>query len=356
MKTKKKNILVQLLLSTTLIVSVSLFSFFLLGNSSYKIVALVLLMCVALIAVSFDFIPVIYSAVLSSLIWNFFFIPPIFTFHISNAEDILMFVMYFVVAFVHAFLTYKIKQAEKKAREKEEKEKVIQLYNTLLNSLSHELRTPIATIIGSVDFLKEKKNLSFDEQAAIYNELEIASTRLNKQVQNLLSMSRLDSGTIATKLDWIDVNDVINKVLNEFQELKDKKICVLESMEDLPLYKTDGALLEQIIYNLIHNAVEHTPHNTIISIEVHEDDQKLEITIEDNGKGFPEEELDKVFDKFYRLPRSKTGGVGLGLSIVKGFTEALNGKIVLENKTKGARFTVEIPCETSYINRLTYDD
>jgi two-component system sensor histidine kinase KdpD len=346
----------QLFFSVFLISLVALCCYFSIETENYRIVAMILLMTVSIIAIVFDFITVIISAFISALIWNYFFIPPIFTFHIANTEDNLMFILYFFVVLMHAVLSNKIKHVEKKAREKEEKERIIALYNTLLNSLSHELRTPISTIISSVDFLKENKNLKENELTTIYKELDFASIRLNKQVENLLNMSRLDSGMLKAKLDWIDISDVINKVINSFGDFTDRKIFYLQSIYDIPLYKTDGGILEQIIYNILHNAIEHTPFEAMITIEVHGEEGQLNLILEDNGNGFPEEELDNVFEKFYRLSTSKTGGVGLGLSIVKGLTEALNGTVKLENKVKGARFTIEIPCETLYPKCENYDD
>ena len=118
---------------------------------------------------------------------------------------------------------------------------------------------------------------------------------------------------------------------------------------DLPLVKTDKMLLQQIIYNLVNNATIYTKPGSIINIDaiIHAD--ILKIIIEDNGEGFPPDEIENVFDKFYRLKSSRTGGTGLGLSIAKGFTEALTGNINLENiSTGGARFTIELPCKISY--------
>jgi len=127
----------------------------------YKVVAFTLLVAVSLIAMTFDILPVFVAAVISALIWDFFFIPPRFTLHVSSTEDAILLIMYFLIALVNAVLTYKIRQVEKNAKQKEEKANAVKLYNTLLNSLSHELRTPIATIIGATDNLQiNKKNLS----------------------------------------------------------------------------------------------------------------------------------------------------------------------------------------------------
>ena len=163
----------QCLISITLVISVSLICFFLSNHIDYRITALILLMTVSVTAMLFDIIPVLITAFLSGLILNYFFIQPLFTLHITNTEDILLFFMYVIIALVNAVLTYKIREVENKARDKEEKEKTIQLYDTLLNSLSHELRTPIATIIGAIDTLKENKNkLSENNQTVLLEEID----------------------------------------------------------------------------------------------------------------------------------------------------------------------------------------
>jgi two-component system sensor histidine kinase KdpD len=341
----------------------------------YKVVALILMVTVSLIAMFFDIAPVLISAILSALIWDFFFIPPRFKFRVSSAEDSLLLLMYFVIALVNASLTFKIRQIEKKASEKEEKENAIKLYNTLLNSLSHELQTPIATIIGATDTLRDSETkLSGENKNELVNEISIAALRLNEQVKNLLNMSRLESGFLQLKKDWCDINELIYSAVNKVQlKVCNRKIQITVP-ENFPLFKLDFGIMEQIIYNLLNNALQYTPCNSTISIAanystivkghfdvdenvsiVHRDSvsTKMTIVILDNGPGFPEKEINKVFDKFYRLDTSRTGGTGLGLSIVKGFIEAHNGTIELTNMLHGgARFKIEIPAEASYLNRL----
>ena len=148
---RKFNRSTQYLISVAIVTVIAASCYFNASLINYKIVAWVLLRSVSILAMVLDILPVLLAAVLSALVWNFFFIPPLFTFHIDNAEDLLMFLLYFFIAMVNTVLSFKIRKEEKKARDKEEKEKAIKLYNTLLNSLSHELRTPIATIIGAVD-------------------------------------------------------------------------------------------------------------------------------------------------------------------------------------------------------------
>ena len=344
----------QSTISIALVFTVSIICFFSLKYIDYRINALILLMTVSIVAMLFEIIPVVVTAILSGLILNFFFIQPLYTFHITNTEDILLFLMYFIIAVVNAVLTFKIREAENKARDKEEKEKTIKLYNTLLNSLSHELRTPIATIIGAIDILKENKNkLSEINQNALLDEIDTATIRLNRQVENLLNMSRLETGMLKLKLDWCDSNELIYAVIQKITTIKNNHTIHFIAKEKLPLFKLDAGLMEEIIQNLITNALQYTPENSIIKIEVVHQNDSCVFSVSDNGNGFPESEIQFAFDKFYRLPSTKTGGSGLGLSIVKGFVEAHNGTIKLENNVNsGANFTVTIPTETSYLNNL----
>lgn len=120
-----------------------------------------------------DIFPLIYTALLSALIWDYFLLLK-FTFHVESTEDILLLLMYFVIAFVNAILINRIRKAEKESNEKEKKEKTIKLYNTLLNSLSHELRTPIATIVGATDALQEQTiNLSNEDKTTLVSEISL---------------------------------------------------------------------------------------------------------------------------------------------------------------------------------------
>jgi len=353
-KSHKYSTFIQCLISAAVVVASAALCSLLFMPLGYKTVALILLMTVSVLAIMLDILPVLLAATLSALIWNFFFIPPVFTFHIDNTEDLLMFLMYFVIALVNAVLMFKIRDAEQKARDKEERENAIKLYNTLLNSLSHEMRTPLATIIGAIDTIKENQNkLSKINNDYLLSEIEIASTRLNRQVENLLNMSRIETGMLKLKKDWCDVNELIFSVIQKFTESGITHKVEFIPNENLPLFKLDEGLMEQVIHNLLDNAIQYTSANSIIKISADLKSEKFEFEISDNGKGFSESEIEHIFEKFYRIPNTKTGGSGLGLSIVKGFVEAHNGNVLVENsKSGGAKFSISIPAETSFIMNL----
>jgi two-component system sensor histidine kinase KdpD len=340
----------QYLYSIVIVILISLLCFGLSEFISYQVVAFILLLTVSLLAVLFDILPVLLSAALSAFTWDFFFIPPRFTIHVDTTEDTILLIMYFVIALISGVLTYKIRQIEKAVRLKEERANSVKLYNTILNSLSHELRTPIATIIGAADNLQSNQNLSTANKEQLISEISKASLRLNQQVENLLNISRLESGHIKPKNDWCDIEELIYEVVRRVEENGSNRKIGVSINSNIPLCYLDKGMLEQVTYNLLNNAVIHTESKTKIDISASCHADLLELIIEDDGKGFPETEMKDIFHKFSRNKNQKTSGSGLGLSIVKGFTEALGGNVELrKGDAGGAKFTITIPVKTSHL-------
>ena len=338
----------QFIYCAGIIALVSAACFGLSGIMGYRVAALILLLTVSLLAITFDIIPVLLSAVLSAFIWDFFFIPPRFTIHVDTTEHAILLIMYFVIAMISGVLTHKIRQVEKLSRLKEEKANSVKLYNTILNSLSHELRTPIAAIIGATDNLQGNQNLTALDREQLIAEISKASLRLNQQVENLLNISRLESGHIKPKNDWCDVVELVYEVVKRVEENNPQRNIHISMNQDLPLCFVDKGMLEQVIYNLLNNAAIHTDRNCGIEISATCPANILQIIIEDSGKGFTEKDRKTVFEKFSLKPGSNNQGSGLGLSIVKGFTEALGGDVSLrKSHSGGAKFMISIPVKTS---------
>ncbi|MGE5518834.1 MAG: ATP-binding protein [Candidatus Dadabacteria bacterium] len=342
----------QYLVSIGLVISVAAVCFVFKGYMGYRVAALVLLLTVSLLAITFDILPVLISAALSAFIWDFFFIPPHFKIIVDTTEDTILLVMYFIIAIVSGVLTYKIRQIEKEARLKEEKANSVKLYNTILNSLSHELRTPIAAILGATDNLQTNPYLTKEDQEQLIAEISKASVRLNQQVENLLNISRLQSGHIQPKYDWVDVGELIYQTVKSVEENNPGRKIKISIPPGLPLCSSDKGMLEQIIYNLLNNAAIHTPAECRIDIAAACHADVLEIIIEDSGKGFSHDAGD-VFNKFSRSNKSSTSRSGLGLSIVNGFTEALKGSVELSrSQFGGARFILSLPVKTTELQSI----
>jgi len=489
----------QYLITSLMVVLTSIVFYLVKGIIGYQIISFGLLILVSILALFYGTGPILLAATLSALTWDYFFIPPQFTFHIQEPMDVLMLIMFFIIALLNGILTSRVRHQEKKIRIREERTHALyqltreltmtsgieevskiavryiqkffnlecaiilkddsnklenepvhitkirlsdnelsiaswvykhsakagkytdtlpstsytfypltgnvdnmgvivveqaavftqgeeqfweafisqisskyereflrnaakkayilsesdKLYKTLFNSISHELRIPVATIIGASDTLLSQ---SYPEETRLklYSEINTASIRLNQLIENLLNMSRLESGRITPRTDWCDVHDLANNVANNLQQelLPYKFHIVIPS--DMPLVRIDFGLIEQVLHNLILNATQNVPPGTAIRLKFYYDNGKLTMQVMDRGNGFPPEDLTMVFNKFYRGKDAKTGGTGLGLSIVKGFVEAHNGTVIAENRQNGgAIFTIKIPVEISEMNQYS---
>lgn len=463
----------------------------------YQTVSYILLLSVALLALAFGPGPVLLAAGLSAVIWDYFFIPPRFTFVIGKIEDILMFGMYFIIAIVTSILNTKIRSREKAVRLREERltalyslandlssaqtldlvlksaveniskvfnadvtvlltdsrnilfntyiqenvltldqkefsvatwvytngkkagrftetlpsakaqyyplstprkaygvvavqfkndevlemeqesllesfvreiavaierevlnetakrsliiEESEKLYKNLFNSISHELRTPLSTILGSVSYLLDSTNDDTSKpDTQLLKEIQIASNRLNRLVENLLDMTRLESGRMELNLNWYDIHDLISSTLKQLEKELKNYIVEIDIPQDMPLLKIDFILIEQVLKNILYNASIYTPAGTVINITTKFDEENCYITIADNGPGIPQEHITYIFDKFYRAKGKNTGGIGLGLSIAKGFVEAHSGLISVKSIiSEGTTFTIQLKRENN---------
>lgn len=218
------------------------------------------------------------------------------------------------------------------------------LHQTLLNSISHEMRTPLTAILGTASALEERALAQNPEAVMeVGRDLQEAGNRLNRVIENLLDMSRLNSGVLSLHLEWHDLNDLVGVVAQKNAKILSKHILKIHGLEEISLVKMDFRLMEHALSNLLLNATLYTPAGSTIQIVLRKESEKMILRIEDDGPGIPEDAKLKVFDKFYRLPGSPPGGTGLGLSIVKSIIELHGGKIFLEEiKPHGACFRIEL--------------
>ena len=253
---------------------------------------------------------------------------------------LMMFLHQWAFALDRAFL----REQAARTRLLEESER---LNKTLLNSISHELRTPLAAITGASSSLMEAA-VAEDGQARdiLIEDIRAASSRLNRLVENLLDMTRIESGGLTIAKDWCDVRDIINAVLGGLSEELSRHTVRASFADELPLVKLDGIIMEQVLSNIVLNAAQYTPPGTTIHIRSFFETPMLVFSVEDEGPGLPEESIHRIFDKFYRVPGSRAGGTGLGLSIVKGFVELHGGSVEAANRQgKGAQFLIRLPVE-----------
>ncbi|MGV3661921.1 MAG: DUF4118 domain-containing protein [Prosthecobacter sp.] len=210
------------------------------------------------------------------------------------------------------------------------------LHRTLLDSVSHELKTPLAVIHASLEGMS-------DVQSPYVKEISTASQRLQRVVDSLLQMTRLESEVLQPRPDWCDLQDVISAARQAAGESLEPHPVQIELPHDLPLLKLDHALLAQAMANILHNAAVYTPSAAAIDIKATFHAGSLRLVIRDHGPGLPSGEEGRVFDKFYRAKGTPAGGTGLGLAIARGFIQAQGGRITARNHPEGgAEFVIEL--------------
>ncbi|CAK0766291.1 two-component system, OmpR family, sensor histidine kinase KdpD [Azospirillaceae bacterium] len=222
------------------------------------------------------------------------------------------------------------------------------LRSALLNSLSHDLRTPLSSIMAAASSLQSYED-RYD--AAMRQELvtaiQVESERMHRFVNNLLDMTRLEAGALEPKRDVVDISDAVGAALRRLERLLSRHRVSLDIPTDLPMACGDFVLIEQILFNLLDNAVKYGPLDSEIIVRARGRDNKVVVTVADEGPGIPEDKLEMVFNKFYRFHEKdrQRAGTGLGLAICRGFVEAMDGAIVAANRLdcSGAIITVTLP-------------
>ncbi|HEY5146695.1 MAG TPA: sensor histidine kinase KdpD [Polyangiaceae bacterium] len=221
------------------------------------------------------------------------------------------------------------------------------LRSSLLSSVSHDLRTPLSVITGAASaLLQTEPSLTSEARRDLAETIHEEARRLDRLVRNLLDMTRLASGAVKVAKEWQPIEGVIGAALGRLEEqLRGRKVDV-RLAPDLPPVPIDGLLIEQVFINLLENAAKYSPIGTPIDIAATKDGDALVVEIADRGPGIPRELKDRIFEKFYRLPREGAGGgAGLGLAICRGIVEAHGGRIWAENREGGGavfRFTLPI--------------
>ncbi len=216
------------------------------------------------------------------------------------------------------------------------------LRNTLLSSVSHDLRTPIATIIGASSALLREQPLDSKTRRELLESIHQEGGRLEHQVRNLLYMTRLESGTVQVRCDWTPVEDVVGAALTRLEDgLRDREVITRLDAE-LPPVPMDGLLIEQVLLNLLENVLRHTPQGTPIEVAVRTTGDSVLIEVADRGPGIAADAVEQIFAKFHGTARA--GGCGLGLAICRAIASLHGGSIAAANRPGGgAVFTVALP-------------
>jgi len=211
------------------------------------------------------------------------------------------------------------------------------LHTALFNSLSHDLRTPLASIIGAVSGLLEGEDIyNAEARRELLQNIQQGALRMNVLVNNLLDMARLESGRLQLNREWCDLQDILGVAIQRMGEPLKKRELQIETEIDLPLIKADFVLIEQVLINLLENALKYSQQKSSLQIAIRRKNNYLEIKVTNEGEAIPEEDLAHIFEKFYRSHiNKKITGSGLGLAICKGIIEAHQGRIWAVNQPIG---------------------
>jgi K+-sensing histidine kinase KdpD len=306
---------------------------------SYLSLGYIYLLAVIALSTRVRRLPALSAAVLSSLAWDFFFVPPRLSFSILRFDETLLMTTFFVVALIGSQLTA-LRSAEDRAKLLAESEL---MHQTLLDSIAHELKTPVAVFHTAVEQLGTEDPVKREHLMA---EVRIAVQRLDNIVSNLLNQTRLESGVLSPRLDWCNAGEVIEAARRAVSRRLEGHPVTVFVPSDLPIILADAVLLEEAFANLLLNAAVHTSPGVPIRVEARLDAEGKYIlmSVSDEGPGIPAEIRAAIFDKFRRGPNARVGGLGLGLSIVKGFIIAQGGDVTVDSEPgHGACFTLSLP-------------
>ena len=225
------------------------------------------------------------------------------------------------------------------------------LRSALFNSISHDLRTPLSTVLGSATTLIDfGKSLSAKVRDDLLLSIREEAERLNRYVGDLLDMTRLEGGVLTTRREWVDIREVLREAVERVRRRLDGRKVDRDYPTQLSLVMADPSLLEQALVNILENAIAYSPDGTTIEVAAYEDRGNVVISIEDEGRGIPTNELERVFERFRRMEEAtdRGKGAGLGLAISKGFVEAMGGRIAAASPIhdgRGTRILISLPKE-----------
>ena len=334
--------------------------------------ALVLVVPVTLGVAVGGFPAVPFGVAAGFLTFDFVFIPPYYTFYVTEWEDWISLVVYAIVGCTVGVVVARLGRAQREAEARREEaqqlwaererlveesnrvrllEEVDRLRAALMGSVSHDLRTPLASIKASISDLADPGlQLSDEDRATLLRTTEEETDRLTRLVTNLLDMSRIQAGALAPHRSATPLDELIGNVIGRLAPMFDDHRVSVEVADGLPLVAVDYLLMEQALTNLLENAARHTPAGTAVQVRARAvagaGGGEVEVAVADHGPGVAEAERERIFDQFYR-PRAKgraPGGTGMGLAIVKGIVEAHGGRIrVEETPGGGATFAFRLP-------------
>ncbi len=328
-------------------------------------VALAFLIIVLSAATFFGRNPALLASFVAMLCFNYFFLPPVHTWTISDPQNLVAWAAFTITALVagelSAYANRRAREAEQlyeelqnafaAATEAEALKQSEKLKSALLDAVTHDLRTPLTSIKASVTTLLDSEGghrtieLNSEGRAEFLAIINEETDRLNGFIEGMVQLARIEAGSVNSSGKLANVEEIITIALERAETVVANHHLVLNLQKELPLIRVDARAIAEVVYNLVENAAKYSPPETTITITAASHGNAVLISVMDEGKGIAVESREKVFEKFVRLDGDRTDGLGLGLAIARGIVEAQNGKVEIKSgdNNAGTKVTLTLP-------------
>ncbi|MEI8632718.1 DUF4118 domain-containing protein [Vibrio sp. PP-XX7] len=302
-------------------------------------VAVLLLLQLAVVVVAFQcHAKLAYlAAVIEAICFNFLFTTPRYSLQMLRFDDIMNLVVFVIVAVVISQMAERYKRQQNALNQ-------AQLRNQILLSVSHDLRTPLATIIGTLSTLKEYMDqLSPQQTGELLDSATQESHRLHQYIENLLQATKLHHGVLKINREEESIVQILGLVTNRLAKRKTR--VVLDPQANLPTLSISGGLIAQALYNVIDNGLRYSPDNSLVRVRAYQSKQAIVVEVKDEGVGFSKQQAQHMFELFYSTNAMKhsDSGSGLGLAVAKGIITAHQGEIEAIPLSTGSLFRITLP-------------
>lgn len=329
-------------------------------------IALAFLLVVLASATFFGRNPALVASFGAMLSFNFLFVPPLLTWHISDPQNLVAWAAFTITAIIagelSSYARRRAREAERlytelqtafeSATEAEALRQSEKLKSALLDAVTHDLRTPLTSIKASVTTLLESEGghrtieLNSEGRGEFLNIINEETDRLNSFIEGMVQLARVEASSGSRERSPANVEEIVGTGLERAESVVAEHHLVLNIERELPLIKADARAVAEALYNLVENAAKYSPAGSTITITAERDGDAVRLIVEDEGQGIPIDMREKVFEKFVRIDGEQTDGLGLGLAIVRGIVEAQNGTIEIgESSGGGTKVTMALPID-----------